>query len=59
MGRGIGAIGGAMRATLGWKDQVGNHEFREWDEWDGVQAGTMEKGWVCGTCFAVGSFGVP
>jgi hypothetical protein len=46
MGRGIGAIGGAMRATLGWKDQVGNHEFREWDEWDGVQAGTMEKGWV-------------
>jgi hypothetical protein len=54
MGRGIGAIGGAMRATLGWKDQVGNHEFREWDEWEAERGGTMGRGWVCGTCFAAG-----
>ena len=43
-----------MRATLGWKDQVGNHEFREWDEWEAERGGTMGRGWVCGTCFAAG-----
>jgi hypothetical protein len=58
MGRGIGAIGGAMRATLGWKDQVVNHEICEWDEWVVEQGVTMERGWVCGTCSADGSFGV-
>jgi hypothetical protein len=47
--------------ALGWGAVLreGNHEFHEGHEWDVEQGVTMERGWVCGTCSAEGSFGVP